>query len=94
MSILSKKVDQFGTDADVSESLKIENQKVLNTIEEKYTDATLRFGEQYASTVEPLTADGEKSLSRKLYLNVLLSICAVNLTLFISLVMLRYTRSC
>lgn len=57
--------------------------KDAKTIKEKYADATLRFVEQYGHSVEPLSAEGQRKLSRKLYLNVLLLVCVVNLMLFV-----------
>lgn len=65
----------------VSES---ETPKDTQTIKEKYADATLRFVEQYGHSVEPLSPEGQQKLSRKLYLNVLLLVCMVNLMLFVS----------
>lgn len=57
--------------------------KDAKTIKEKYADATFRFVEQYSHSVEPLSAEGQRKLSRKLYLNVLLLVCVVNLMLFV-----------
>lgn len=79
-----KKVVGIRDVSDVSDSPKAAEIRSLKTIKEKYADATLRFVEEYGHTVEPLTPEGEKKLSRKLYLHVLLLVCVVNLMLFVS----------
>lgn len=68
----------LATDAGLTEA------KELKTIEEKYADVTLRLVEDYGHTVAPLTPEGVKKLSRKLYLNIMLLLCVINLVLFVS----------
>lgn len=85
-----KKVVGIRDVSDVSDSPKAAEIRSLKTIKEKYADATLRFVEEYGHTVEPLTPEGEKKLSRKLYLHVLLLVCVVNLMLFIDKATLSY----
>lgn len=79
-----KKETDINDVSDISDGHKAAEIRSLKTIEEKYADATLRFVEEYGHTVEPLTPEGEKKLSRKLYLHVLLLVCVVNLMLFVS----------
>jgi hypothetical protein len=54
------------------------------SISERSADVTLRFIEQYADTVGPLTPEKEKKLRRKLYFHILTMLIITNLMLFVS----------
>lgn len=60
--------------------------KVLQkqTTKEKYADVTLRLAEEYGHIVLPLTPEGDMKLNKKLYLHMMLLICAINLVMFVS----------
>ncbi|KAI5459031.1 major facilitator superfamily domain-containing protein [Mariannaea sp. PMI_226] len=59
-------------------------------VSEKYADVTLRIVEEHGDDFSPLTAEREKSVRWKLYLNVIGLLSAINLLLFIDKSTLGY----
>lgn len=53
-------------------------------VSEKYADETLRIIEDHGGDFGPLTPEKEKLLRRKLYINVMGLLSAINLLLFVS----------
>ena len=59
-------------------------------IAEKYADETLRLIEAHGKEIAPLTPEGEKRIVKKLYLNVMGLLLAINLLLFVRFPILYY----
>lgn len=59
--------------------------RVTRTVQEKYADVTLRLIEDHGEEFGLLTPEKEKKLRRKLYLHVMVLLCAVNLMLFVGI---------
>lgn len=54
-------------------------------VEERNADETMSLVERLGDTVEPLTAQGQKQLKRKLYLRLIPLLALINLWLFVRL---------
>ncbi|OTA99692.1 hypothetical protein M426DRAFT_324945 [Hypoxylon sp. CI-4A] len=77
---------------DVTKEAEVTTQRhpVPRTVAEKYADVTLRLIEDHGDDFGPLTPEKEKSLKRKLYLNIMTLISATNIILFIDKSTLGY----
>lgn len=59
--------------------------RAAKTVEEKYADVTLRIIEDHGDEFGPLSPEMEKRLRRKLYLNIMMLLSAINIVLFVSI---------
>ncbi|GAB1197924.1 hypothetical protein APSETT444_007230 [Aspergillus pseudonomiae] len=64
--------------------------KAAKTVEEKYADVTLRIIEDHGDEFGPLSPEKENKLRRKLYLNIMVLLSAINIVLFIDKSTLGY----
>ncbi|KAB8274811.1 major facilitator superfamily domain-containing protein [Aspergillus minisclerotigenes] len=69
---------------------KITTRRAAKTVEEKYADVTLRIIEDHGDEFGPLSPEKEKKLRRKLYLNIMVLLSAINIVLFIDKSTLGY----
>ena len=77
-----------------AEPMAIESQSPKNerAIDTKYADETLRILQLHGDSVGSLTTEKEKTLRRKLYWRIFGLLSAINLLLFVSLLLTPPTR--